>query len=99
MQQISDIVWILWLMYYVSSSSIGISSCDEIYEYREITISQNACVAILSYTGYNQEDSVIMNQSTIDRGLFRSTYYKTYKEDQKKNEEKFQNLIHRKHQA
>ena len=50
---------------------------------------QNACVAILSYTGYNQEDSVIMNQSAIDRGLFRSTYYKTYKEDQKKNEEKF----------
>jgi DNA-directed RNA polymerase II subunit RPB2 len=31
-------------------------------------------VAIMSYSGYNQEDSVIMNQSAIDRGLFRSRY-------------------------
>ena len=31
----------------------------------------NAVVAIASYTGYNQEDSVIMNSSAIDRGLFR----------------------------
>jgi DNA-directed RNA polymerase II subunit RPB2 len=33
-------------------------------------------VAILCYSGYNQEDSVIVNQSTIDRGLFRSIYYR-----------------------
>ena len=51
-------------------------------------------VAIGSYTGYNQEDSVILNQSSIDRGLFRSTYYRTYKDDEKKlqssgDEEKF----------
>ena len=31
----------------------------------------NAIVAIASYTGYNQEDSVIMNASAVDRGLFR----------------------------
>ena len=36
----------------------------------------NAVVAILSFSGYNQEDSVIMNQSAIDRGLFVSTFYK-----------------------
>lgn len=35
---------------------------------------QNAIVAILCYSGYNQEDSVILNQSSIDRGLFRSLY-------------------------
>jgi DNA-directed RNA polymerase beta subunit len=33
---------------------------------------------ILCYSGYNQEDSVIMNQSSIDRGLFRSLYYRSY---------------------
>lgn len=33
---------------------------------------ENCIVALLCYTGYNQEDSVIMNQSAIDRGLFRS---------------------------
>ena len=31
----------------------------------------NAIVAISSYTGYNQEDSVILNASAVDRGLFR----------------------------
>ena len=39
---------------------------------------QNAVVAIACYSGYNQEDSVIMSQSAIDRGLFRSTTYKSY---------------------
>ena len=34
----------------------------------------NAIVAIASYTGYNQEDSVIINSSAIDRGLFRYMY-------------------------
>lgn len=45
----------------------------------------NAIVAIATYTGFNQEDSIIMNQSAIDRGLFVSTLYKTYKEQNNKN--------------
>jgi DNA-directed RNA polymerase beta subunit len=45
----------------------------------------NTIVAIMTYTGYNQEDSVILNQSSVDRGLFTSTYYRTYKEQNNKN--------------
>lgn len=45
----------------------------------------NAIVAIATYTGFNQEDSVILNKSSVDRGLFTSTYYKTYKELNNKN--------------
>jgi DNA-directed RNA polymerase II subunit RPB2 len=37
---------------------------------------ENVVVALMCYTGYNQEDSVIVNQSAIDRGLFRSTSFK-----------------------
>tara|TARA_B100001250_G_scaffold322903_1_gene286201 strand:+ start:75 stop:4319 length:4245 start_codon:yes stop_codon:yes gene_type:complete len=44
---------------------------------------QNAIVAIATYSGYNQEDSIIMNKSSIDRGLFRTMFYRTYKEEVK----------------
>ena len=44
----------------------------------------NVIVAICTYTGYNQEDSVLINKSAVDRGLFRSTFYRTYKDDEKK---------------
>ena len=39
-----------------------------------------AIVAIMCYTGYNQEDSVIISKGAIDRGLFdgsKLTFYKT----------------------
>ena len=47
---------------------------------------QNAIVAIGIYTGYNQEDSLIFNQNAIDRGLFNSSFYRTYKDEEKKNQ-------------
>jgi DNA-directed RNA polymerase II subunit RPB2 len=40
-------------------------------------------VAIMSYTGYNQEDSVLINKSAIDRGLFAATIYHTEKDEDK----------------
>lgn len=47
---------------------------------------ENIIVAIACYTGYNQEDSVIINQSAIDRGLFRSTTLKKYNSTIQKNQ-------------
>jgi DNA-directed RNA polymerase II subunit RPB2 len=46
---------------------------------------QMAIVAIACYTGYNQEDSMIFNKSAIERGLFGSSFYRTYKDEEKKN--------------
>lgn len=40
-------------------------------------------VAIMSYTGYNQEDSVLVNQGAIDRGMFMATIYHTEKDEDK----------------
>jgi len=45
----------------------------------------NVIVAIATYTGYNQEDSIILNRSSVQRGLFTSTYYRTIKEQCNKN--------------
>ena len=38
----------------------------------------NAIVAIMSYTGYNVEDAILINQGSVNRGLFRTTYYSMY---------------------
>lgn len=46
---------------------------------------ENAIVAIMSYTGYNQEDSLIFNQSAIDRGIFRVNSMKKYHSEIQKN--------------
>lgn len=45
----------------------------------------NAIVAIATHTGFNQEDSLIFNQASVDRGLFSSTFYRTYKEHNTRN--------------
>lgn len=49
----------------------------------ELPAGQNAIVAITCYSGYNQEDSVMMNQSAIDRGLFRSVFYRSYRDEER----------------
>ena len=41
-------------------------------------------VAIMTHTGYNQEDSILFNKGAIDRGLFQATIYHTEKDEDKK---------------
>jgi DNA-directed RNA polymerase II subunit RPB2 len=43
----------------------------------------NINVAIMTHTGYNQEDSVLINKGSIDRGLFQTTIYHTEKDEDK----------------
>jgi len=40
---------------------------------------ENAMVAITTYGGYNQEDSVMMNGSSMKRGMFQTVYFHSYK--------------------
>jgi DNA-directed RNA polymerase beta subunit len=51
----------------------------------ELPSGTNAIVAIMTHTGFNQEDSVMINQSALDRGLFTSTYYKAFRDQCTKN--------------
>ena len=41
-------------------------------------------VAIMTHSGYNQEDSILFNKGSIDRGLFQATIYHTEKDEDKK---------------
>lgn len=60
------------------------------YKGNELTAGVNVIVAIAIYTGYNQEDSIIMSKSAIDRGLFRSTYTRTYSSTEEDARQKFE---------
>jgi DNA-directed RNA polymerase II subunit RPB2 len=69
---------------------------SKFYGAQNLPAGQNIIVAIMTYTGYNQEDSNMMNRAALDRGRFRSIFYRTYKDEERKNqssgeEEKFCN--------
>jgi DNA-directed RNA polymerase II subunit RPB2 len=38
----------------------------------------NVICAIMSYNGYNVEDAILINEGSIQRGLFNTTYYSSY---------------------
>jgi DNA-directed RNA polymerase II subunit RPB2 len=39
---------------------------------------ENTIVAIMSFNGYNVEDSILFNEGSLKRGLFRTTYFSMY---------------------
>lgn len=50
----------------------------ELFGYSENPTGRNSMVAIACMSGYNQEDSCMLNQSSIERGFFHCVSYKTY---------------------
>lgn len=69
---------------------------SKFYGAQSLPAGQNIVVAIMTYTGYNQEDSNMINRGALDRGRYRSIFYRTYKDEERKNqssgeEEKFCN--------
>ena len=62
--------------------------CQEEHPYGE-----NAMVAIMSYTGYNVEDSILVSRGALERGLFRTTYYSTYELHEEEEIRRGQGLV------
>ena len=53
-------------------------------ELNQIPSGCQVIVAIMTHTGYNQEDSILFNKESVDRGLFQATIYHTEKDEDKK---------------
>ncbi|KAM1330099.1 hypothetical protein FF1_042788 [Malus domestica] len=45
----------------------------------ELYNGQNAIVAVNVHLGFNQEDSIVMNRASLERGMFRSEHIRSYK--------------------
>ena len=54
---------------------------------------ENLIVAIATYTGYNQEDSIIVNKSSIQRGMFNVSYFKAIIDSEDVNKQNNQNVL------
>ena len=65
------------VLFYPQRPLIGTRMSDRVFS-NQLPTGINAIVAIASYSGYNQDDSVMINKSALERGLFRSAYFKTY---------------------
>lgn len=59
---------------------------SKFYGSQQMPSGQNIVVAIMTYTGYNQEDSIMINRAFLERGGFRSIFFRTYKDEEKKNQ-------------
>lgn len=64
----------------IVSSKIG-----DIIGYNKLPCGINVVLAIACMDGWNQEDSIVLNKSSIERGLFTVTSYKTIVGEEKKN--------------
>lgn len=60
------------------------SHVEEWFGMDELPCGNNVIVAIACYGGWNQEDSIILNKSSVERGLFRSFSYRTLVVEEKK---------------
>ncbi|KAL9643773.1 hypothetical protein ABK040_016075 [Willaertia magna] len=50
----------------------------ELINFEKVPGGQNASIAVMSYSGYDIEDAVIVNKASIDRGYGRVMYFKKY---------------------
>ena len=65
------------LLHY-SQKPIVKSFMHDISKYDTHPSGQNIIIAEMCHDGYNMEDAIVINKSSVERGLARSTYYRPY---------------------
>ena len=71
------------IMHYPQQSIVGTRSMKTT-KFEKRPGGQNFVVAIISHHGYNMQDAVIMNKASVERGLGRSAFVRTYNAENKR---------------
>ncbi len=71
------------LLHYPQKPLVTTRTADYI-RYNSRPSGQNAVVALISYHNYNIQDAVIVNKASIERGLGRSAFFRTYRAEEKR---------------
>jgi DNA-directed RNA polymerase III subunit RPC2 len=81
--QFSRIDTLLYLMVYPQQPMVKTRTI-ELIKYDKLPAGQNATVAVMSFSGYDIEDALVLNKSSCDRGFGRCQVFRKYSTQLKK---------------
>ena len=68
---------LLYLMVYPQKPLVKTRAL-ELIKYDKLPAGQNAIVAVMSYSGYDIEDALVLNKASVDRGFGRCQVFRKY---------------------
>ena len=75
--QLNRIDTLLYLMVYPQTPMVR-TKAIELVGYDKLPAGQNAMVAVMSFSGYDIEDALVLNKASIDRGFGRCQVFRKY---------------------
>ena len=75
--QLERIDTLLYLMVYPQRPMVQTKTI-ELINYHQLPAGQNAMVAVMSFSGYDIEDALILNKASVDRGFGRCQVFRKY---------------------
>ena len=69
----------LQLLFTAAFLFLIINGCQRQLHFDELPAGQNAIICVMSYSGYDIEDALILNKASVDRGYGRCLVYRNAK--------------------